>query len=394
MKFLFINVVSGIKSTGRICSDLADKLIEQGHDVRIAYGRGEVPIEYKDISYKIGSDLDVYTHVFKSRIFDASGFGSKFVTLRFIDRIKDYNPDVIHLHNIHGYYINIKVLFDYLKISGKKIIWTLHDCWSFTGHTAYCDSINCTRWVEGCYNCPLLKEYPKSYIDRSNQNWNKKKNIFINTPNLTIVTPSLWLKKMVKKSYLKDYRTIVINNGINTNIFKKSDSEFRKKYELENEIILLGVATAWDKNKGLLDYYELADKLDNNFKIVLVGLSEEQSDNLPPNIIGIKKTDTARELAKIYSEADLLLNLSYCENYPTVNIESMACGTPVLTYKTGGSPEIIEKYGGIIVDKFDIDGVINEVKALGGKHIELNFDRQENDIKYMIKNYMKLYEEG
>lgn len=392
MKVLMINVVCGIRSTGRICTDLATALEAQGHEVKIAYGRENVPEQFQKYAVKIGSDLDVKIHGLKARLVDRAGFGSKAATVKFIRWVKEYDPDVIHLHNIHGYYINIEVLFDYLKKSKKKVIWTLHDCWAFTGHTAYCDAAKCMRWVKGCHDCPLLKEYPASLIDRSRQNWVEKKAIFTGLTDMTIITPSRWLGTWTKKSFLKKYPVKVINNGIDTGMFYPVKSDFRKKNKLENKFMLLGVATSWDEMKGFSDYLKLANILDSDYKVVLVGLTKEQIKQLPNNVIGIERTASIKELAQIYTAADLFLNLSYCENYPTVNIEAMACGTPVLTYKTGGSSEIVEEYDGFVVEQGNISAVAETIQLLMKKGLKrVLIDKSKFDNAQVTNNYLKLY---
>ncbi len=362
-----INSVCGIRSTGRICTDLATALEAQGHEVKIAYGREQVPEQFQKYAMRIGSDLDVKLHGVKARLFDASGFGSKRATEKFVKWIKEWNPDVIHLHNIHGYYINIEVLFRYLKNCDKRIIWTLHDCWAFTGHTAYCDAIKCEKWKVGCNKCPQIKEYPKSFFDHSKQNWKKKKTLFSGIPNLTIITPSKWLAGLVGESFLSGYPVHVINNGIDTNEFKPLSNDFRKVYSIENKFIILGVATAWDNMKGYSDFIKLADMLDESYRIVMVGLTEAQIQALPNNILGIRRTVSVKELAQIYSASDVFLNLSYCENYPTVNLEARSCGVSVITYKTGGSPESAGEHG-IVVEQGDLSEVtkrIHEIRKSG-----------------------------
>lgn len=383
-----INVVCGIRSTGRICTDLATALEAQGHEVKIAYGREDVPEQFQKYAVKIGSDLDVKLHGAKARLFDGAGFGSKIATTKFIKWVKEYNPDVIHLHNIHGYYINVEVLFNYLKTCRKKIIWTLHDCWSFTGHTAYCDVIGCDRWINGCYACPLKKEYPKSLIDRSFRNWKIKKKLFTGIDNLTIVTPSDWLKSLVEKSFLHDYPMKVINNGIDTNLFTPVKSSFKRKYKIEDKIMVLGVATAWDENKGYSDFIKVAKLLGNKYQVVLVGLTEEQKEKLPDNVIGITRTNSIKELVEIYSAADYTLNLSKTENYPTVNLESICCGTPVITYDIGGSKESIKPATGIIVEKSDVIAVI---AALERKIPKIDKKYDEFDKKYFIQTYIEMF---
>lgn len=397
MKVLMINSVCGIRSTGRICTDLAAALEAQGHEVKIAYGREKVPEQFQKYAVRIGSDLDVKLHALRARLFDCAGFGSKYATKKFIKWVKQYNPDVIHLHNIHGYYINAEVLFNYLKTCEKKIIWTLHDCWAFTGHSAYCDAVQCEKWKRGCSKCPQIKEYPKALTDKSEQNWIKKRQIFTGIPNMTIITPSHWLAGLAKESFLKDYPIDVIHNGIDTSVFYPMKNDFRQHYGIGNKFILLGVATSWNTMKGYSDYLKLADLLGDEYKVVLVGLTKEQLKQLPPNILGIERTDSIKELAQIYSEADLYLNLSYCENYPTVNLEAMACGTPVLTYQTGGSPESIINHCGITIPRGDIEAVTKAIRHYAkepGNKPDLKLDKSEiDDINYNNK-YILEYSGG
>ena len=387
MKVLMINVVCGIRSTGRICTDLAVALEQQGHEVKIAYGRESVPRCLKKYAVRIGTELDTKMHGVTARLLDGAGFGSKRVTENFIKWVKLYNPDVIHLHNIHGYYINVEVLFKYLKSCGKKIIWTLHDCWSFTGHCTYFDYAGCELWKTGCERCPQIKEYPKSYIDRSTENWNKKKNLFSDIPNMTIVTPSKWLAGLVEKSYLKDYPIDVIYNGIDTELFKPTYGRIKEKYNCQDRKVVLGVAAIWDKRKGLESFIKLAGVIDESYQIILVGLNKEQITKLPKNIIGIERTNSVQELAELYTAADVFINPTIEDNYPTTNIEAIACGTPVITYKTGGSVESASMYG-TIVEKDDIAGImeaIKSVKEIKPNNIDINY-------RHTIQKYLKLYE--
>lgn len=393
MKVLMINSVCGIRSTGRICTDLAAILEKKGHEVKIAYGREFVPKQFKKYAVRSCTSFSVKLHGIKARLMDGAGFGSKISTRRFIKWVMEYDPDVIHIHNLHGYYINVEILFDYLKKYNKRVIWTLHDCWPFTGHTAYCDVIKCEKWEDGCYNCQLMREYPVTFRDRSDYNWVKKKEVFTGVADLTIVTPSKWLGNMVRRSFLKEYSIKVINNGIDTNLFSPIKSNFRKNNGLEGKFVLLGVATSWDEMKGFSDYLKLAEVLGDSYRMVLVGVTKDQKTKLPKNVLGIERTSDVRELAEIYTTSDLFLNLSYCENYPTVNIEAMSCGTPVLTYKTGGSPESVEKFGGIVVEQGNLENVINKIQAFGLKNkYKLEFDRDIIDKKNMLKEYLSLYE--
>ena len=384
MKILMINVVCGIRSTGRMCTDLAAALGLEGHEVKIAYGRESEPENFQKNAVRKGTYLDVKLHGVKARLMDGSGFGSKAATVKFIKWVKDYDPDVIHLHNIHGYYLNIEVLFDYLRACGKKIIWTLHDSWAFTGHTPYCDVVDCIRWEEGCHDCPCLRSYPASFVDRSKSNWNRKKALMSGIPNLTIITPSKWLAGLVKKSYLSQYEVRVINNGIDTSQFYHIDSDIKSTLKIGDRKMLLGVSTAWDEMKGYSDYLKLADALGDGYKVVMVGLTKAQLSELPGNVLGIERTNSVSELAQLYSAADLFVNLSYCENYPTVNLEAVACGTPVLTYDVGGSSECA--FDGIVVPRGDINAVVERIKSsnVPGPDVDVS----SLDKKEMVSSYI------
>ena len=359
MKILMINVVCGIRSTGRICTDLATSLEAEGHEVKIAYGRENVPEQYRKYAVRIGSDIDVNFHGLKARFSDADGLGSKLATRRFLKWVDKFNPDIIHLHNLHGYYINVPLLFNYINSKNKRTIWTLHDMWAFTGHSGTCDMYNCEKWKLGCRNCPAYREYPASFRDKSSHNYIWKKTLFSRVKDMTIVTPSRWLAGLVKQSFLRGKKIEVIPNGIDIKQFKPLENDFKEFYGIQNKILLLGCTTSWGKGKGLYDFYTLAEKLDDRFKVVLVGLDKNQISVLPNSILGIERTNSVKELAQIYSAADIFINLTYADNYPTVNLEALACGTPVITYKTGGSAECLDGNNGRCFEKGDIDSIIN-----------------------------------
>lgn len=363
MRVLQINSVCGVGSTGRIATDIYSALQKNGHDSMIAYGRGTAPAGINTL--KIGNKIDNLVQVVETRIFDNHGFGSIQSTKKLIKKIVVYNPDVIHLHNIHGYYINIKILFDYLKKIKKPVIWTLHDCWSFTGHCAYFDIVNCDRWKYGCYQCPNKGNYPKSSLfDFSKSNYIKKRKLFNGVDSLQIVTPSIWLAELVEQSFLKEYPVQVINNGINLEVYKPSESDFRDTNQLQDKFIILGVANIWDERKGYQYFIELSKKVDDNTTIILIGLSEQQCKNLPQNIIGIRKTNNIEDLAKIYSTADVFFNPTREEVFGLVNIEALACGTPVITFKTGGSPECIDTQTGYVINVGDWEATMYALKKI------------------------------
>ena len=375
MRILIVNVVCGIKSTGRICTDLAEELDAQGHEVKIAYGRDTVSEKFSKYAVRIGSDFDVKLHGVKARLYDASGFGSEKATYRFIEWVKSFDPDLIHLHNIHGYYLNVDILFRYLKTCHKKIVWTLHDCWSFTGHSAFCDAIECKRWKTGCYACPQKNEYPKSFIDRSKRNWIKKRNIFTGVENLTLITPSNWLANLVHDSFLGQYPIHVIHNGVDTSKFYPLVNDFRDVYNLQNKIIILGVASAWSDLKGLSDFIQLSKILDSKYQVVMIGLNEKQRKNIPSRILSFPKTDSIKELAYIYSSADIFVNLTYCDISSMVNLEASACGLPIITYETGGCKETLENVEGYAVERGNLEAVKEKIEELYQRGIS---DKKKN----------------
>uniref|UniRef100_UPI003FEEEE1F glycosyltransferase n=1 Tax=Eubacterium sp. TaxID=142586 RepID=UPI003FEEEE1F len=396
MKVLQINSVCGVGSTGRIATDLYKVMKENGIESKIAFGIGTAENIPQEDAFKFGNKFDYYVHNAVSRITDRAGFYSKINTLKLLKFIKSYEPDIIHIHTIHGYYVNIEILFNFLKEYKKPVIWTLHDCWSFTGHCAHFDLIGCTKWKTQCYNCPIHREYPKSFTDNSRHIYKLKKQLFTGVENLTIVTPSQWLADLVKQSFLKDHTIRIINNGINLDVFKPIENDIKLKYQCENKYLILGVAFGWGKKKGLDIFIELSKRLDENkYKIMLVGTDEHIEKDLPDNIISIHRTKNQNELAKIYSAADLFVNPTREDTYPTVNMESLACGTPVLTFNTGGSPEIIDKTCGMVVEKDDIDSMYNEIINICENNVFTKemclrksrmFDKNE---KY--RNYIELY---
>lgn len=397
MKVLQINSVCGIRGTGRICTDIADILTQNGHDCKIAYGRETVPYEHKKYSVRIGSDLGVKIDALKSRIFDNAGFNSKRATKKFIKWVEEYDPDVIHLHNIHGYYVNVELLFDFLKRSNKPVIWTLHDCWPFTGHCAYFDFVGCNKWLTACENCPQKHEYPASlFADNSYKNYIRKKHIFTGVKNMTLLTPSNWLESHVKKSFLNEYPIKVFNNGIDLSVFKPTESSFRQKHGLEHKKVVLGVASVWDRRKGLSDFLELSKFLDGSYRIVLVGLNKEQISSLPKNIIGLPRVLEASELAEIYSTADVFANLSVEETMGLTTVEALACGTPVVVYDRTAIPEVVDENTSIIVKHGDINELKTAVTSIQKQSADCverasNFDKNTR-YNSILDLYLKLYE--
>ena len=400
MKVLMINSVAGIRSTGRICSDIADVLKENGHECRIAYGRASAAERYEDICVKTDSSVGVLLHTMQARLFDNVGFSRGHATKRLIRWIKQYDPDVIHLHNLHGYYINIEVLFQYLKSSKKPVIWTLHDCWAFTGHCAHFDHVGCDKWKTQCGNCPQKRSYPSSLLlDNSARNYRKKQKLFGAVEGMTIVTPSKWLAGLVKQSFLKEQTVEVIPNGIDLSQFRPTPSKFRDSYGLQNKKIVLGVATSWSESKGLYDFYRLADTLDSSYQIVLVGVTEQQKQALPKNIIGIARTNCIKELAEIYSAADVFVNPSVQETMGLTTVEALACGTPVVVYDRTAVPETVEGTScGTIVHAGDIEALALAIKSVdvdSDACVEQakKYDKQAKYAQY-LELYLKCVNEG
>lgn len=318
------------------------------------------------------------------------GFSSYFSTKNFLKKVEKIKPDIIHLHNLHNNYIHVGLLFDYIKKNHIKVVWTLHDCWAFTGRCPHFQMSGCDKWKTGCYDCPYPKEeYPSVQVDKSDILWKMKKAVFTGVENLTIITPSEWLAGLVKESFLSEYPVKVINNGIDLNVFKPTESDFKKVYGLEGKKLVLGVALGWDKRKGCEDLLELAKILNDDYRLILVGAFKEQINSFPANIIGIEKTNSPKKLAEIYSVSDVFINTTYEDNYPTVNLEARACGLPVITYKTGGSPESAGE-DAIIVDVGDIYGLKLAIEQQLGKKNE-NINKVDLSAETKFTEYIKLY---
>lgn len=394
MKILQINTVYKTGSTGGIMANMHRMLSSSGFDSYVAYGRGN---HNEKNTIRIGNSLDKYLHAIGTRIFDKHGLYSKNATAEFIAKIDKLDIDIVHLHNIHGYYLNYEILFNYLASKKTKVIWTLHDCWSFTGHCSYYDYIGCNKWQTICNHCPQKNKYPLSYVmDNSNNNFLLKSKLFSGLDNLTIVTPSKWLAGEVGKSFLRNYPVKIINNGVDLTVFKQIKNDFREKNNLENKFLILGVANIWEARKGLDYFLRLSKTLNADEKIILVGLNDTQINSLPRDIIGIKKTHNTQELADIYSTADVFVNPTLEDNLPTTNLESLACNTPVITFNSGGSAECVDKNCGIVVAKEDFDHLrfaIQKIKQKPEKYSTFCRDRAEKyfNKEQKFQEYIKLY---
>lgn len=355
-KILQINVTANWGSTGKIEEQIGVCAMTHGWKSFVAYGRYSNPS--KSVMVKVGTKFDTFVHYATQRIWDNEGLCSCRATRKLIEEIKQISPDVIQLHNIHDHYLNYELLFEFLNQSDIRVVWTFHDCWAFTGHCMHFVTKNCDRWKSGCHDCLMRGEYPKTLFDRSERNWFLKKDLFAKNKNLTIVACSQWIADFVKDSFFRGKNTIVINNGVDLNVFKPLNVEPRKGVKI------LAVSNVWHREKGLYDIFELREMLPNNYYITIVGLAPGQTKELPKGITGITRTQNVHELVRLYSEADVLINPTYADTFPTVNLEALACGTPVITYRTGGSPEAIDEKTGIVVEQGNVKALCDAVLQL------------------------------
>ena len=393
MRVLQITAFSGWGCTGRIAQGICETLIENGKEAAIAWGRTNTAPDTIE-TIQIGNRNDQLLHGLYTRITDRCGLGSKAVTKKFLKQMDAYAPDIVHLHIMHGYYINIEILFRYLKEKKIPVVWTFHDCWAFTGHCPYFDMVGCEKWKTGCYSCEQKLHHPQSLLlDNSKGNYRRKREAFTGVEKMVIVTPSEWLKGLVEQSFLKEYSVKVINNGINTKDFQPTFGIMKEKLGIGEKKILLGVSSTWAEGKGLKDFVTLSQKISPEYRVVLVGLTKKQLKELPETITGVERTDSVKELAELYTAATAFLNLTYEDNYPTTNLEAIACGTPVITYRTGGSPEIVEKTGfGQVVSQGNVEEVIEAIEKVEGMTVTADavayLEQQER-----FKDYRNLYEE-
>jgi len=398
LKVLQINTTLKIGSTGRIVEGIGATLVKISAESVVA---GAIGSSSTSRVIKIGNKVDRLIHGLVSRLFDRHGFSSVYATNRFIRELDRVKPDIVHLHNIHGYYLNVKQLFLYLKKSEIPIVWTFHDCWPFTGHCSYFDRVDCVKWKTACGKCPLIDKYPSSWgIDQSNRNYFDKKKLFLSVDNLTIVTPSRWLENLVRESFFKERSVKTIANGIDIQQFQFNEDGIvavKKKYRIPDQKFLLGVANIWDDRKGLKAFIKLNEIISSEYKIVLVGLNDTQQKELPKSIIGIKRTESIQELASLYAGAFAYVNPTIVDNFPTTNLEAMSCGTPVITYNTGGCVEAIDSNTGFVIEKGDLNGIIHALEIIEEKGKAFYSDNcRQRVAKYFDMNerfaeYCKLY---
>lgn len=397
-KLLQINVCYGYFSTGKIVESINQVVKGYGWDTFVAY-RGDVQSKNNTNLIPMGNVWSKYEHYIYSLLFDKHGQGSKLETKALIRKIKNIKPDIIHLHNLHGYYINIELLLEYLVQSKIPTVITIHDCWLFTGHCAHFTKVQCVKWKSECHDCPLSKSYPRSLIDNSGYNFKLKKAILSRFDDLHIVTVSKWLGNVVKDSFLGRYNISTISNGIDINKFRILNEPISIKSVDDNVKVILGVSSSWYDDKGLQDYYSLSKILPKNVILCLVGLDEKQRKKLPSNITGISKTRNVEELVRLYNRAEIVLSLSKSETFGLTIVEGYACGTPAIVYDNTALPELITDKTGIIVPNGDVHSVKKAICKM------LNFGKEKystacrklacekyND-KYCFSRYYKLYSE-
>ncbi len=381
-KLLQINVVSNMLSTGKICEDIATVAISYGWESYIAYGRWAKPSVSHD--RRVGGQLDMYEHYAEHRLFDNEGLASRRATKKLIKWIDEIKPDLIQLHNIHDHYLNYPILFKYLATLEIPIVWTQHDCWAFTGGCTYFDLYNCWKWKTICSECP---EKRAIFCDRSKYQFNLKKQLIESVKRLTFVPVSNWLGDLIKESFHSKREVFTIHNGIDLSQFKPLP-----KTASDNKFRIIGVAAVWHKRKGLDDFFKLRSMLSEDYEITLVGLNKKQIASLPEGIKGITRRSNTNEMVQLYSNADIFVNPTYSDNFPTTNIEALACGTPVITYNTGGSPESIDSKTGYVIKQGDLTCLANCIMQMNDKMLssvdcrkraELKFDKDKCYAKYV-----------
>lgn len=402
MRVAHINVTSGL-STGRIATDILTVLQELGHTGLLCYSRGYPPQGVP--SYRIGNRADVLLHALGARLLDRAGFLSRMATRRLTRQLALYRPDVVHLHNLHGYYVDIRTLLQWLAKAGIPVVWTLHDCWAFTGHCAYYTWRRCDRWREGCGQCPQLHTYPASLIvDQSRRNWREKRQAIRRLPNLTLVTPSLWLGSEVKRSFLGKRPIRVIPSGVDLQAFRPNDEpelqeDLVKRYNLSalaGKHILLSVASTWEPRKGLDDLMALSEVLPEGMMILALGLTPAQCANLPQGMLGIPRTENLRQLRALYTAADVCLSLSHEETQGMTLLEALACGTQVVCYAATALPELVTPEVGIAVPEGDIPAVAEACARLCAAPKTPHACRaraQQYEKRAQFAQYVGLYEE-
>lgn len=396
MRVASINI-SDYGSTGRIMLQLADAARRAGGEA-VTFSRNWWGHGNSEGHVYFGFKTEHFLHHALSYLTGREGSFSFFSTISLIRRLESFRPDIIHLHNLHNWFICLPLLFNYIRENHIRTVWTFHDCWPFTGHCPYFDFTGCEKWRTGCSGCPVYRSYPGSLTDNSPGMYRRKKEWFSGIEGLTVVCPSEWLAGLVRQSFLSQYDIRVIHNGIDTASFRPTDSRIREKLGIGgSDKMVLGVASGWEERKGIDVFAELRKGLGDHFRIVLVGVEEAQKKDLPYGIIPVSRTSSVHELAELYSAADVFVNPTREDNYPTVNLEAIACGTPVVTFDTGGSPESVLEGCGAVVPKDDVEALIKAIDTVSsGKEDRSEYLKkaaESFDSKLMAESYIELYRE-
>lgn len=398
MRVYQLNTFCGIKSTGRIAWEICKLVLQDGGDVRFGFGSEEPSSEAAPYAYRTAGKLDRKVHGAIRKLLDGEGYGSLLATRALIRDIKAFQPDLIHLHNIHGAYLHLPALFRYFATVDIPIVWTLHDCWPFTGHCAYFDASGCDRWLTECHHCPSLAQYPICQgLDGSRRNHRMKKKVLSKPRNMTFVVPCQWLQGYLVRSHLGHYPCRVIYNGVNLSQFRPVASDLRQRYNIGDRKIVLSVASDWDERKGLPYLEEAARQLGRDYCFVVIGLSEQQVAALPEGMLGLTHTANVEELAAWYSAADCFANPTLEDNMPMVNLEALACGTPIAVFATGGCPEAVTEECGIVIPKGDQQGFCDAIQKLCRESAERKnacLERSKAfDCDLTFRSYLSLYKE-
>lgn len=397
-RLLQINIVSNHLSTGFIVEDVSKVAQGRGWDTYVCYGRKAIPGVNKE--YRIGSPIETIWHYIENRLFDNEGLASRFATYRLIRYIKRIHPDIVHLHNVHDHYLNYRILFGFLNKTNIQVVWTFHDFWAITGHCHHFIDAPCYRWKTQCYDCPLQHSTVNSVIDKSRRNYSFKKQLFTACNNLTIVPVSAWVGEAVMQSFLKDKRIEIIPNGINIEEFSGKDVKECNLFPRE-KFVIMALARQWSygDRKGLNEYLKLSKKLKDDELIVLVGMSQELSGQMPGNIVGLPRISDKKELVSLYSRADVLLSLSAAETFGLTIVEANICGTPAVVYDNTAPPSLITPKTGFVAKNKDIDDVYNKIQIIKAKGCSayskdcIEFVKQNYDKNKNYQRYIDLYDE-
>lgn len=397
-KLVQFNPVANWGSTGRLAEDIGEVVIDAGWDSYIAFGRQFNPS--KSHLLQVGGKWSVISHTLKTRLFDRQGFGSYCATKELLKQLDEIKPDVFQFHNLHGNYLNLPLILKYATEKDIPIVWSLHDCWSMTGHCPHFYKIGCEKWKTECHHCPLKMEYPNSWLfDSSRRNHREKKALIEAIPRLTIISGSEWLAGVAAQSYFKNREIHFIPDGIDMDIYqpRSNGAELRKRLGLEGKFVILATGTGWGEDKGLSDYGKLRKLLSDEYAIVLVGMSQEWLEKVPEGVIGLPRTKTPQELSEYYSMADCVMSLSKMESFGLTPVEGFACGTPAIVYDTSALPELITPETGFVAKYLDVEDVKDKVEKMRsiGKAFYTSKCReiavQKYDRKKCYDEYIKIY---